>query len=80
MPHNTSDTEPYFWSESDVSKEDELRQRVSLRGHVSGANGERSSVYLSVLGVAGDFGVGTEGNVYEMVVATEEEARVAAAG
>ena len=71
MPADTADTDPYFWSEDDVSNDDELRQRVSLRGHASGPHGERSSVYLSVLGVASDLNVGTEGNVYEISAATE---------
>lgn len=34
MAANTSDQ--YFWSEHSISQEDELRQRVSLRGHENG--------------------------------------------
>jgi hypothetical protein len=80
MAANTSTVDPYFWSELSISKEDELRQRVSLRGHTTGPHGERSSVYLSVLGTGANFGAVTEGNVYEMAVATEDAARAAASG
>ena len=80
MAADTSDVDPYFWSELSVSKEDELRQRVSLRGHTTSPRGERSSVYLSVLGIGTDFSASTEGNVYEMAVATEDAARAAASG
>ena len=72
-------SEPEFWPEAAVGRDDALRDRISLRGSVTGSHGERTSVYIGVLGTGEDMS-GAEGNVFEIGAASAEDALAAAAG
>eukprot|EP01045_Picozoa_sp_COSAG04_P006921 COSAG04_NODE_350_length_16101_cov_52.309923_2_plen_1070_part_00 len=73
--HNSS--EPEFWPEAAVDRDDALRDRISLRGSVTGSHGERTSVYIGVLGTGEDLGA-AEGNLFQIRAASAEDALAAA--
>jgi hypothetical protein len=73
--HNSS--EPEFWPEAAVDRDDALRDRISLRGSVTGSHGERTSVYIGVLGTGEDLGA-AEGNLFQIHAASAEDALAAA--